>query len=234
KLFVNVLQSKTSDQRHKQFALNGLIGVYANSNRPVDQLWAAFQSALLARERDWEHYYEISSAGLNSWVDLDIAYLLDVQLTDSELWEYLDRFPDTGKRLGTIYPRERTPGELVRYALAVRHARREEYSEAATIYQGLLASSRAQRMRSAARLAEAARDMSVSIELQLQAQYNYAVFLANNSDAIFFNDSIWNGIQTWTFQIEAGQVDAYTPALSRQEAMSPEQANRFKQLERKV
>ncbi|HYR86150.1 MAG TPA: hypothetical protein VE422_18835 [Terriglobia bacterium] len=69
-------------------------------------------------------------------------------------------------------------------------------------------------MRSAARLAEAARDISVSIEHQLQAQYDYAVFLANNSDAIFFNDSIWNGIQTWTFQIESGQVDALGGAVT--------------------
>jgi len=136
KLFLNALQSNTADHRHKQFALNALIGVYAKLNRPVDQLWATFQSALLATEQDWEHYYEVSAAGLDGWSNLDIAHLLDVQLTDPELRQYLDRFPDAGKRLPTIYPRERTPAELVRYALAVRHARREEYSEAASITKG--------------------------------------------------------------------------------------------------
>jgi hypothetical protein len=46
-LFIKVWDSKASDHRHKQFAANGLVGVYARLNRPVDQLWAAFQSALL-------------------------------------------------------------------------------------------------------------------------------------------------------------------------------------------
>ncbi len=237
-LFIKIVQSKTSDQRQKQFAFNALFGVYAKLNRPVDQLWAAFQSALLATAQDWEHYYEMSSAGLDGWLNLDIAYLLDVQLTDSELQEYLVRFPDSGKRLATIYPRERMPGELVRYAQAVRHARKEEYAEAAQIYQGLLATMRAERMRRAAKLAEAARDTSLATERQLQAQYEYAAFLANNSDGVFFNDSLWHGIQTWTFQLEPSQVDAYgspvTATLSRQGAMGPEEANHFKQLERTV
>jgi hypothetical protein len=238
KLLIKVLQSKTSDHRHRQFAWNALIGVYAKLNQPVDQLAATFEAALLATEEDWEHRAEMESAGINGWVNLDVAYLLDVQLADAELQKYLERFPDKGKRLATVYPRERTPAELVQYALAVRHARREEFERAAQIYQQLHAAARARRMTRAAKLAEAAQNTSVSNEQQLQARYDYAAFLADNSDGIFFNDSIWKHIQGWTFQVEPGQVDAYgtpvTSGLSRQEAMTPEEADRFNQLERRL
>jgi hypothetical protein len=152
------------------------------------------------------------------------------------LQEYLDRFPDSGKRIPAIYPQERTPRELVRYALAVRHARREEYDEAAQVYQALLVSVRVRRMRTAAKLVEAVRDTSMPAGRHLQAQYDYAVFLANNSERVFYNDSLWGGIQTWAFQVEPGQVDPhgipYAGNLSRQEAMTPEEVNHFKQLER--
>jgi hypothetical protein len=86
----------------------------------------------------------------------------------------------------------------VRYALAVRYARREEYAAAARLYEGLQ-SKRASTMREAERLFSASRAADVSPERHLNAVLEYASFLASHEDGIFFNDMLWDGFQTAAF-----------------------------------
>ena len=108
------------DPERRRLAASGLVGVYARLHRPVDQLRAAF---------------ELNAAPEYSGpftVDFDASYLLDVQLTDSQLEAYLRRYSKAPViRLG-ISPFGGAPSlDAVRYALAVRYARREEYPAAA-------------------------------------------------------------------------------------------------------
>ena len=119
-----------------------------SSNRQLDQLWAAFEAASV-----------VADAG-GGWfeVDFDASYLLDVQLSDSQLEEYLERYANApAVRLQEVSGKAAARGlvtftrsslEAVRYELAVRHARREEYADAATLLDRLQ-SPRASRMRRA-------------------------------------------------------------------------------------
>jgi hypothetical protein len=116
--------------------------------------------------------------------------------------------------------RSRTACEIVRYALAVRYARREQYREAAGIYEALGALPRARRMRELARLHAAAGDTTLPHERHLEARYAYAAFLEEHSTQVFFNDMLWSGFQTSAFlryDPEAGgSEDDYTSPKSDQ------------------
>src|SRR5205814_761594 len=85
-----VLESPKSDSRHKAIAANGLVGVYEKLNRPIEKLRAAVEASTSARG-DSEYYWELYTARLFGW-NLDFAYALDIQLTDSVLEEYLNRY----------------------------------------------------------------------------------------------------------------------------------------------
>jgi hypothetical protein len=89
---------------------------------------------------------------------------------------------------------------LVRYALAVRLAREDRYEEAAEIYGSIGAVRRAGRMRRMAELyAEANRD-GLDVEHRAAARYALAEFLSANTDRIYFNDSLWYGLQRYALQ----------------------------------
>jgi len=201
----NVLNSTDATQEHKSSALTGLIGVYARLKRPVDQLRAAFEAG-----------------------DFDAPYLLDAEMTLPELEEYLKRFGKARDFTFTEYPRKRSSLETVRYAIAVRHARREEYAEAAQIFDQLQ-SPRAARVREASKLFEATK--SSAGERQLQALYDYADFLAKNEDKIFFNDIIWNQLQTWGFMYPNPDSPEFS---SHKYGLTEEGVDRFAQLERRL
>jgi hypothetical protein len=129
------------------------------------------------------YYYEMSRAGVYGYLDFDAPYLLDAQLTDSELENSLKY-------------RLMKPDDLpaIRYALAVRYARREKYAEAAQMYDQLTGA-RAELMRQAAKLFAATKAPGVPPERRLEALYDYADFLSQNEDGIFFNDTLWHGFQ---------------------------------------
>jgi hypothetical protein len=191
---MNVMNAKDADDRQKAYAANALIGVYARLNRPVDELWASFRAKSLSSSGSGGggaqmfpvypfYYYEMSRAGVFGYIDFDAPYLLDAELTDSELERSLKH---------TLME----PSDLaqIQYALAVRYARREKYAEAAQIYDQL-SSPRAGLMRQAANLFAATKAAGAPKERQLEALYNYAEFLSQNEDGIFFNDTLWQGFQ---------------------------------------
>jgi hypothetical protein len=185
--FMNVMKAQDADSERRRLAGNGLVGVYSKLNRPLDQLWAAFEVAATTDD------YWLGA------LDFDASYLLDVQLTDSQLETYLRRYGSAPIVLFKPSPFEKTSSvDAVRYALAVRHTRREEYAAAARLYDGLH-SRRASRMREAERLLAATTALRVSPEQHLEALYDYAAFLSDHENGIFFNDMLWKGFQTEAF-----------------------------------
>jgi len=156
---------------------------------------------------------------------------MDADLTDAQLQEYLDRYgPDTPF---IRYPKPRSAQETVRYALAVRHARREEYTEAAQIYEQLGAAERASKMKQAAALLAETRAPDVPAGSHLEALYNYAEFLSQNEDGIFFNDTLWGGFQTAGFIV--GNPDHPDPSLAtRWSALATDEQKRNDELERQL
>jgi hypothetical protein len=232
--FIKVLRAKDADAEHRRLAGNGLVGAYHELDRPLDQLWAGFEAASV-----------VADAG-GGWfeVDFDASYLLDVQLSDSQLEEYLERYASAPAvvfkkspfelRRESSSPFTRSSLEAVRYELAVRHARREEYADAATLYDELR-SPRASRMRRAETLLAATRASGVSPASHMEALYDYAFFLSGNENGIFFNDMLWDRFQTAGFVYrnpDTREPDAATTGTVA--ALSDDERTRFSQLERRL
>lgn len=113
----------------------------------------------------------------------DIGLLLDVEAPVEVLRSFLDKYPSA-------------PGvRLVKYALAVRLAREDQYEDAARIYEELNTPRRAARMRQIASLRGEANRSDVPSDQVLDAKYKMAEFLAANSERIYFNDTLWSGFQ---------------------------------------
>jgi len=228
---LKMYQSKQADDRDRSAATQALIGVYQKLGHPVDQLHAAF---LYYQSRPKEHPEEeqsgrsgydmfLDSAGrfiywpCSGWLS-DLPYLLDIQLTDQELRGYLQRYPQSSEPIWQTgrydRPHHRSVSEIVEYALAVRHARREEYAEAAAIYRRLGSWPRAARMQELTKLYAEATDPAHTGPQHLEAQYTYAAFLADHPEQIFFNDMLWGGFQRWVFIEQYGDDDQSQPSTS--------------------
>jgi len=149
-------------------------------------------------------------------LNLDLPYLLDAYLTDENLREYLRKYPKpvgpplriTWSPLPTI-----SAPQAVRYSLAVRSARHEEYEEAGKIFSDLGFGTRARRMKNLGELLARTRDANLSLPEHLTALYDYGTYLADNPERLFFNDLFWHGMQRNVF-LEQGGPDLW-PASSR-------------------
>ena len=227
---LKIVNSKDRSPREYLGAVRGLVGIYQKLGRPVDQLHAAFLYERVKIDGNTEPaglYPFTGSLTEWEWL-LDTPYLLDVQLTDDELSEYLVRYGKEARQIpyppfGRII---RTAYEGVEYALAVRAARKEHFKEAAAIYERLHARPRAERMKLLADLCKAAFDPTLPVKEQWEAKYRYASFLEAHSTGIFFNDMIWYGSQTWTFFGGPQGVDL--------QGLTSVERNRFKKEERRV
>jgi hypothetical protein len=150
--------------------------------------------------------------------NLDVGFLLDAQLTDTQLQQYLDRYGRAPIIQGS------SPADQVKYAQAIRHARKEQFEEAALIYSVLGALVRADKAKEAARLFAATRRPATE-EARLQALYDYADFLVSNPNEVFFNDRLWSGYQRSAFTSRDDYPFPKPPAG---------QLTRVRQLERKL
>jgi hypothetical protein len=220
RVFVGVLDSDEVAASERAKAGLALEGVYEKTRRPVNQLWAAFRVLDLSNKVGVEFQdggrdlSQVEGYGVN----LDIAFLLDAQLTDTELKQYLDRYGNSPDFQFS------TAGEMVQYAQAVRHARKEQFEEAAQIYSFLGFAVRADRANEAARLFAATRRPATE-EARLQALYDYADFLVSNPNEIFFNDRLWSGYQRFAFTSRDDYSFPKPPA---------DQLPRVRQFERKL
>jgi hypothetical protein len=209
---LRLYRSPQATEQDRSAAAQALVGVYHQLGRRVDELHAAFLY-------DHEKYGSPSQEDpppsppwpYTGWL-IDLPYLLDIQLTEQALREYLKRYPQpTHVVFGAYYaePRRWTSTDLVKYALAVRYARREKYAKAAALYREL-GKARLALVEEAQQLYEKIR-ISGNKTRQLEARYEYAAFLADNSTRVFFNDTLWHGFQTIMF-IEHYRQEAETPA----------------------
>lgn len=211
---LRMYRSQQADDRDRSAAAQGLIGVYQKLGRGADQLHAAFlyfQARAPYTERNFSArddaseeppYIASMSWSYAGWL-IDLPYLLDIQLTNQELRAYLTRY---GRSREPIWqtgrynqPHHRSAPDIANYALAVRHARREAYAQAAVLYRQLGSWPRAVRMQKLAKLYVAANDHTQTSRQQMEAQYTYAAFLADHPDGIFFNDMLWGGLQREAF-----------------------------------
>lgn len=232
---LRIYRSTKTGDRIRSMTAQALVGVYQKLGRPVDQLHAAFlyeQSSAETSAREGRLYEEghdptldLASRFLDwpygGWL-IDLSYLLDMQLTDRELRAYLKRYPQpSGPR--NLWPRNRSATEMVEYALAVRHARREEYAQAATLCRKLGSWPRAMRMRQLANLYAVANDPAQTKQQRLEARYAYATFLADHPNGIFFNDMLWHGYQRRAFTnfyveiFHGDSIDVQEPTQQEQE-----------------
>jgi len=89
---------------------------------------------------------------------------------------------------------------LVKYALAVRLTRENQYKEAAEIYAAIHAVRRAPRMRRLATLYTEATRSDLAATQILEAKYQLAKFLHENSVGVYFNDALWSGLQNYALK----------------------------------
>lgn len=236
------LTTSDTDARLQALASEALVAVYAKLDRPVDQLWAAFHVAKFVvdavpgqygAERVPvypEFFYELLTNDLLG-NNFDASYLLDVQMTDAQLEEYLQRYP--GENIPFIrFGRNLSSQDAVRYALAVRYSRREAYEAALKIFEELGEGGRSFTVRRAAALLTAARSPNTRGEQRLEALYNYADFLVDNEDHVFFNDTLWSGYQSYAFLSRDPDDPGSIVGAAGTETQG--ELNRIKQLERQL
>ncbi len=220
---LKMYNAKQAGYRDRCVAALGLTGVYQKLGRGVDQLHAAFlyyqaQQGNPRLEDDNETwfstgpYYNFMYLPASGWL-IDLSYLLDVQLSDKELSQYLKKYSKPAMLMKMKFrERSRSAYEIVEYALAVRCARQEKYGTAASIYEKIDAKPRAARMRYLARLRGEAGNAGLSPPQLLEAQYAYAAFLEEHSTQVFFNDMFWYGSQRYVF-MGSGQNSPCEPNL---------------------
>jgi hypothetical protein len=179
---LRLFRSARASASERAAAAYGLCGVYRKTRRTLDQIRMALWLRHQARGHNLGYLPGPSTIqtqtvywAVSGW---DVALLLDAEAPAEVLREYIDRYP-------------RDPQlRLVRYALAVRLAREDQYFEAAELYTAVGANRRAARMRRLAELYSAAQQTH-------EGKYEMAAFLAANPERIYFNDSVWQGLQRY-------------------------------------
>lgn len=189
-------RSPRASEDQKAAATYALCGVYQKLRNPVEQLrYALWLKAEVDRRQlyygtggiieDRSVYWMVSG-----W---DFALLVETQASIGTLRAFLERYPNAAG------------AGMVRYALAVRLARVNQYEEAAQLYNAVNARTRAGRMRHLAALHQAAYGPSASAE----AKFELGKYLASNTERLYFNDRLWNGLQTYaTFAAEDSRLTA--------------------------
>ena len=200
-----MLSAATATAPDRRTAAQGLIGVYLKTGRRMDALHAALvQESIPLEERE---QYPDTQTPRSQWpffgLNLDLPYLLDALLTDEELRRYLEKYPkeeDPAAPL-SIYTRHGTLSDsaIVRYSLAVRLARREQYEEAGAIFRTLGFEQRADLMAGAAEFLAGTKKANLTAAERWAALYEYGAYVALHPNQLYFNDLLWKGFQRHAF-----------------------------------
>lgn len=210
-----------ADRSIRMRAWMGLMGVYYKRHQPVELLHAIIRHAEIeAMETPLEHpmvgtiaygyapYYLTEEWNtehrhvMGSW---DLEYFLDARLTIDQLKMYLERYGDA-----TMPPLR----QRISFALAVHLAREERYAEAIEVLESLKQEIKSEsgidpevsnelgnyyvRYKEANKLYDDAfHGIKLSSMDRLQAQYAYGRFLSRNPDRLFFNRTLWFGMQKY-------------------------------------
>jgi hypothetical protein len=196
----------------KVSAAHGLCGVYFKTGNRTEQLryalWlreaARYDSGIYTdRQYDWMAATYWAESGLDS------SLLLDGEAPDEALREFLEKYP---KAAGA---------DLARYSLAVRLARQERYEESATLFESIGAKLRTRRMREMSALAQKASESA-------SGKFSMAQYLSQNQERIYFNDRLWNGLQTYAL---VAQEDVSLTKPEREQLLTTERKLRDDQEE---
>ncbi len=206
-----LFRSPRATPGQKAAAAYGLCGVYQKRGNVAGQLryalWLHTQAA--PNGIYLSHPAEIADMTVywasSGW---DLALLLDSEAPLEALQQFVEQNPGV--------PDIR----LVRYSLAVRLTRENRYDEAAGVYQAINAQRRATRLRE---LAGLYRDSTP------EGRYRVAEFLSRHPEAIYFNDLLWHGYQTYAM---TGSTDSRLTRAERQSTMSHERQLKDQQEER--
>jgi hypothetical protein len=216
---LELFHSRRASLNQKAAAAYGLAGVYWKTGNHTEEIrfalwrrpeldrsaWVLSLSGVIA---DGSVYWAVSG-----W---DLGLLLDAEAPIDSLRAFLEK-----------YPNERD-ARLVRYALAVRLARENQYEESAQIYEQIHAKRRALRMRQLAALhAEASRNDLPEQDV-LEAKYKLAEFLGSHSNGIYFNDTLWSRFQDHAL---FGSKDGRLTRAERERLMAAERKLRDDQEE---
>ena len=186
---VALFRSPRASDSQKAAAAYALCGVYRKTANVAEQLRFALWLHTGVRKNDlWlsngvadlSVYWAISG-----W---DLSLLLDSETPIDALRSFVNENPN----LPDI--------RLVKYSLAVRLTRENQYEEAAGIYQSINAIRRASRVQRLAALYQEANRPELPDQQRLELKYKLAEFIAANPDRIYFNDALWRGFQRYAFQ----------------------------------
>jgi hypothetical protein len=215
-----LFRSRRATPFHKSAAAYGLCGVYAKTGNAVEQiryaLWMQRDRERLAPP-DPENFrsdpYAVEYLSVywanSGW---DLGLLLDSEAPIEALRTFVEHYPNAEQV------------RLVKYSVAVRLARENQYRLSAEIYQALGASRRAARMRQLVTLYEEAnRSGSPDARLRL------AEFLAENQERVYFNNVLWRGFQGHAFQ---SSTDSRLTGAEREQRTAGERKLKDEQEER--
>jgi hypothetical protein len=189
---LTLFESRKSDIRHRTAAAYALCGVYSKTGNVVEQIRMALWLRANAAGTAWDPPRVALDDMTIYWAmsGFDLGILLDVDAPDDALEAFVEKYP-AAKQI-----------RLVRYAIAVRSARAGKYSESAAIYDLIGARSRAIRMRQLAALKAEAERLGISPTEQLEAKYRVAEFLSDHSTGVYFNNTLWGGLQRYALNAE--------------------------------
>jgi len=178
---LRIMDSPEASYPQRAAAAYGLIGVYRKQNNPIEEIHLGLGfKASTQGTADGARAFDVEWTG-----GFDLSLLLDAEAPIAALQGFLAKY---GKQEGA---------DQVKYALAVRLARLDRYSESASLFESIGATERAMRMREMARLYRLAYLPGLSPEQSQMARYNLAQFISVNNVSIYFNDTLWSGMQNY-------------------------------------
>lgn len=187
-----LFRARRATPAQRAAAAYGLCVVYWKTRNPAGQL----RYALWLHGADPQQEHLRTPSGLDDlsvyWASSgrDLGLLLESGAPIAVLRTFIAQNP----KLPEIW--------LAQYALAVRLAREEHYRESAQWYTSVQAPVRAQRMLRLAALQEAVDRPGLHVEAKREALYRLAEFLAHNPERLYFNDKLWQRMQTYALHPE--------------------------------
>jgi hypothetical protein len=216
---LSLLRSTKAGSDQKSAAAYALCGVYRKLNNPAGQL----RYALWLNAAGLPDGHDLSSGATTEDLSIywapsgwDLNLLLEYEAPLEVLESYVQQNPKQ-KNL-----------RLVQYALAVRLSRAGRYQEAAQLYDSIHAVIRGPRLHRLAALAAETRRPGLDQQQQWEARYQLAKFIGDNPDRIYFNDSLWYGMQRYALKAEE---ENRLPAKERQSLIEAERKLRDDQEE---
>lgn len=186
-----LFESARADENQRAAAAYGLCGVYFKTGNVMERIRYALWLHTVVRKKNMYLSYASQIEDLTVYWAIsgwDLKLLLDAETPTESLRAFVTQHPNVEDI------------RLVKYSLAVRLARENKYEESADIYTAIHAVRRAPRMRRLATLYREATRSDLAATQILEAKYQLAKFLHENSVGVYFNDALWSGLQNYALK----------------------------------